>query len=79
MLVPPQVQQVNSNQNNELLAKMKFLEENVSNHHDALVRNLKWFKFKYPVTILPNKTSTVYWKKELTVEGTVKIHVTKNA
>ncbi|CAH3188855.1 unnamed protein product [Porites lobata] len=37
LLVPPQVQQVNSNQNNELLAKMKFLEENVSNHHDALI------------------------------------------
>ncbi|XP_073249660.1 uncharacterized protein [Porites lutea] len=32
-----QVQQANSNQNNELLAKMKFLEENVSNHHDALI------------------------------------------
>ncbi|CAH3185295.1 unnamed protein product, partial [Porites lobata] len=38
--VPPQVQQVNSNQNNELLAKMKFLEENVSNHHDALIERI---------------------------------------
>ena len=43
LLVYPQVQQANANQNNELLAKMKFLEENVSNHHDALVRNFSGF------------------------------------
>ncbi|KAM7439517.1 hypothetical protein ABFA07_011178 [Porites harrisoni] len=67
--VHPQVQQANSNQNNELLAKMKFLEESVSNHHDALLTLLN--SSLSVVTALANQTKRDFQTFNMSMENSL--------